>query len=313
MNKQEMYASIYSHETVYRPIAEEHSTLLEVAVGCSWGKCAFCDFAKDKFHIAEPEEIRRRLEVLAQLEPEAKRVFLLGENAFVLSAEQLLEIMEMTRRYLPQVTQFAAYARADDVLRKTPDQLRQLRQAGMADLHIGLESGSDSILTMMNKGETAFQLLTAFRNLDGAGIGYYVTVILGLGGRAYRNLHVMETARLLNQIHPKQIWCLKLSLWQGTPLDQMVKRGEFEVMSPQEVLGEEIILLEHLNLSNCMYIDTTVLDTYTVMGNLPKDKEAMLSALYSLAGEQSPRDRMYQKMRQMEAAERAGEAPTHLS
>ena len=298
MNKQEQYASIYSHETVYRPIAEDHSTLLEVAVGCSWGKCAFCDFAKDRYHVFTRSEIEARLATLAQLEPDATRVFLLGENAFSLSANYLLEIMELTRRYLPQVRSFAAYARVDDVTAKTPAELTALRAAGMEDLHIGFESGSDSVLHMMNKGITPMQMLTAFRLLERADIGYYITFILGLGGRAYRNLHVMESVRLLNQIHPKQIWCLKLSVWQGTPLAQMVRQGQFEVMSPQEVVGEEIILLENLTLKNCVYIDTTVLDSYTVMGRLPEDKENMLSALYSLAGSISPRDERNMRLRE---------------
>jgi len=315
MNKQELYASIYSHETVYRPIAEEGSTLLEVAVGCSWGKCAFCDFAKDRFHIFPMEEIERRLKVLSQLEPEAARVFLLGENAFVLSAGRLLEVMEAARRHLPQVKEFACYARADDVLRKTPEELAALREAGMTDLHIGFESGSDSILHMMNKGVTPREMLNAFRMLDAAGIGYYITFILGLGGRTFRNLHVMESARLLNQIHPKQIWCLKLSLWQGTPLAEMARQGSFEPMTPQEVLEEEIILLEHLTVADCMYIDTTVLDAYTVQGWLPRDKERMLSALYGLAGAMSPADERKLRMRQVWEKERkeAMERETNLS
>ena len=202
-----------------------------------------------------------------------------------------------------QVKEFACYSRADDVLRKTPEDLAALREAGLCDLHIGFESGSDSILHMMNKGVTSIQMLNAFRALDQAGIGYYVTFILGLGGRAYRNLHVMESVRLLNQIHPKQIWCLKLSLWQGTPLAGMAQRGAFEMMTPQEVLGEEILLLENLNVANCMYVDTTLLDTYTIKGTLPQDKERMLSAMYSLAGGVSPQDELNQRLRAPEKPE----------
>lgn len=60
-----------------------------------------------------------------------------------------------------------------------------------------------------------------------------------------------------------------------------------------------IILLEDLTLKNCIYIDTTVLDTYTVMGRLPEDKENMLSALYALAGSISPRDERNLRLREM--------------
>ena len=92
------------------------------------------------------------------------------------------------------------------MLCKTPEQLRELRELGVCDLHIGVESGSDPILLWMNKGVTSFDMLKAFKMLDEAGIGYYVTIILGLGGKNYRNLHAIETARLLNRIHPRCIW-----------------------------------------------------------------------------------------------------------
>ena len=52
---------------------------------------------------------------------------------------------------------------------------------GLRDLHVGVESGSDTVLLMANKGETAADLLRAFRKLDEAGIQYLVTSILGLG------------------------------------------------------------------------------------------------------------------------------------
>ena len=89
----------------------------------------------------------------------------------------------MTHTFMPNIKEFSMYARIDDVLRKTPEQLRELRELGVCDLHIGVESGSDPILLWMNKGVTSFDMLKAFKMLDEAGIGYYVTIILGLGGK----------------------------------------------------------------------------------------------------------------------------------
>ena len=69
MTREERYASLYSHDTVYRPPHEEESALLEVALGCSWGKCLFCDFARDRFFVHPMEKIEESLRVLGELEP----------------------------------------------------------------------------------------------------------------------------------------------------------------------------------------------------------------------------------------------------
>ncbi len=284
MTREEIYSSIYTHEEIYRPPQEEGSACLEVALGCSWGKCLFCDFAKDKFCIHPIAQIEWNLRMLGRLEPEKTRLFLLGENAFTMSFEQLKKIIELTHTFMPNIKEFAMYARIDDVLKKTPEELYQLKEMGVCDLHIGVESGSDPILLMMNKGVSSFDMIQAFKMLDAAGIGYYITIILGLGGKNYRNLHALETARLLNRLHPKCIWALKLKVWENTPLEKMVKKGEFTPMTDWEILLEERILLESLTLEDCFYMDTTVLNRFTIQGFLPSGKELMLQTINRLLG-----------------------------
>ena len=256
--------------------------MLEVALGCSWAKCKFCDFAKDPFCVHSMEKIEENLKVLGDLRGDRDRVFFLGENALCLSTEKLLAIMEMTKRYMPKVTSFAMYARFDDVLRKTPAELKRLREMGLEDLHMGFESGSDSILTMMNKGVSSFDMLQGAKMLDDAGIGYFFTVILGLGGRTYRNMHALETARLLNRMKPKGIWCLNLKVWPDTPLEQMAKRGDFEPMTPWEMLLEERMMLQNLEVENCFYMDTTALNQFTIEGMLPQAKASMIEGMTQL-------------------------------
>ena len=150
---------------------------------------------------------------------------------------------------------------------------------GLTTLHIGLESGSDSILLEQKKGVTSMDMLTQLRRLEDVGIEYYVTIILGLGGRHFSVHHALSTARLLNQLHPADIWCLKLKLWEDTPLYKDVKKGHFDMMNDAEMLWEERILLENLAVTDCMFHDTTVLNTYTIQGHLPEEKALLLDAI----------------------------------
>lgn len=282
MTGEERFASIYSHDIVYCPPMEEESALLEVALGCSWSKCLFCDFAKDPFCVHPMEKIERNIKILSEAKADKDRVFFLGENSFCLRTDMLMNIMDMTKRYMPQVTTFGMYARFDDVLRKNDEELKQLREAGLTDLHMGFESGSDMILLTMNKGVTTQDILEAVRKMDRAGIGYHFTIILGLGGKQLTIPHAMETARLLNRTNPRSIWCLNLKVWPDTPLERMVKMGEFEPMSLVEMLQEEWLMLQNLNVKNCFYMDTTVLNQFTIQGVLPEAKEAMLYGMRQL-------------------------------
>lgn len=188
MTEEELFASIYTHDTIYLPPSEQKSAALEVALGCSHAKCRFCDFAKDPFHIHSLERIRRNMQILGQFRPDAYRLFLLGENAFVLDYEKLSVIFDMTDQYMPNIHEFAMYSRIDDIARKTDEELRFLHQMGLTTLHIGLESGSDSILLEQKKGVTSMDMLTQLRRLEDVGIEYYVTIILGLGDGTFPSI-----------------------------------------------------------------------------------------------------------------------------
>lgn len=279
MTREELYQSIYTHDTIYLPPHEQTTAALEVALGCSWHKCTFCDFAKDRFQIHPIERIEHDLKILVQLRPEDTRLFFLGENAFCMEAERLLAIIELTHRYMPKIREYAMYSRIDDILRKTDEELSRLAKEGIQALHIGVESGSDSILEARKKGVTSAQIIEALSRLDGAGIDYYLTIIPGLGGRTFSRLHAIETARMLNRVHPRNIWCLKLKLWEDTILYREAKEGNFDEMTPAEILKEERLLLENLTVTDCLFEDTTVLDQFTIQGVLPKKKGELLQAI----------------------------------
>ena len=115
--------------------------------------------------------------------------------------------------------------------------------------------------------------------MDRAGIDYYLTVIPGLGGRSFSRMHAIETARMLNRVHPRNIWCLKLKLWEDTPLYKEARAGTFEEMTPEEILREERLLIENLTVTDCLFEDTTVLDQFTIQGMLPSQKEELLRAV----------------------------------
>ena len=60
--------------------------------------------------------------------------------------------------------------------------------------------------------------------------------------------HAIETARLYNQIHPRNIWVLALKLFPGTQLYRQANQGLFEPMTPWQMLREEWLLVQCLDV-----------------------------------------------------------------
>ncbi|MGD9559058.1 MAG: radical SAM protein [Oscillospiraceae bacterium] len=268
--------SIYRHDIVYRPIVEEDCILLEVATGCSYHRCAFCDFARDKFEWIPMEEIRQSAEILGQREPDKKELFLLGQNALALPTEKLLEILGYVHTYLPNVEEIKLYGRADDVLRHGAVGLARLRAAGLDVVHLGLESGSDAVLQRMKKGVSAAEILAALQALEAAGIHYHISYILGLGGQGLWREHISGTAVLLSKIKPLTIWALALKIWPKTPLHEEVMLGQFAPQSYEQMLAEERWILANAQFVECLYMDTTALGKYTLLGVLPDSQDDLL-------------------------------------
>ena len=280
MTREEIFSKLYDDDVVYRSPIENGSALLEVTKGCSWGKCLFCDFTRDKKGIVPLSRIEEKTELLSQVIDGNERLYLLGCNPFYLDTGMLMAILELIHKNLPSVKTVSMYARADDVNRKSVEELRLLNENGIKELHIGIESGSDRILKFHNKGETSADLKMAFDKLDENGYFYHVTVIPGLGGVELSREHAVKTAELLSSINPVSIWCIMLKLWPDTPLYRLWERGEFHQMTPMDVLKEERLMLSLMDMKNpCLYTDSTVLNKYTILGQLPELKERMLAQI----------------------------------
>lgn len=280
MTREEIYDALYSHDEVYRPPLERGSALLEVTYGCSYGKCCFCDFCRDSFQVISLTEVEQKSRLLSQIIGENPSLHLLGCNPLCLSTAHLLQILGIIQRNLPSVNRVSMYARAEDVIHKGEADLRLLQAAGLRDLHIGLESGSDTVLQIQNKGETIAQMMEAFEILHHCKIQYHLTLIPGLGGTEYSQEHSVMTAALLSQLYPSSIWCMALKIWPGTQLNNMVMQGDFHPLTYQEILLEEREMIRKTQLHYpCLYVDSTVLGKYTIMGVLPEGKQKLLERI----------------------------------
>ena len=120
-----------------------------------------------------------------------------------------------------------------DILRKSIDELRELKDFGIGIVYLGVESGSNEILKSINKGVTAEEMIMAGCKVKESGIKLSTTLISGIGGRLKISEHAIESAKLISAINPDYVGFLTLMLESGTPIYEDVQKGIFHVLTPE--------------------------------------------------------------------------------
>jgi radical SAM superfamily enzyme YgiQ (UPF0313 family) len=270
-----------------RPPSEAASLLIRATRNCPWNKCEFCHVYKGaQFERRPLEEVLQDIDKAAEFHGDVFRsAFLQDANSLVMETSDLVQVLSRVRQRFPSVQRVTSYARARTVARKSLEELRQLHEAGLSRLHIGLESGYDPLLEYMNKGVTSDLVIEGGKKVVESGISLCLYVVLGLGGRlrlegeeTWRN-HALHTARVLNAVNPHYIRVRTLTIKEGMPLYQKLVSGEFEESSDAEKVREERLLIENLDVTSYFASDHSTNVLMDVRGQLPPEKEAMLSLM----------------------------------
>lgn len=269
--------------SIFRPPSEARSLILQATIGCSHNKCTFCITYRDKeFRIKSIDEMKSDIAVVLPYYKEARRIFLADGNALAIPTADLLNILDLLRNSFPKLERVGIYACPQDILKKSVEELRKLKEAGLGIIYIGLESGSDEILRKVKKGVKSKHMIEAARKVKEAGIPLSVIFILGLGGREKSIEHATETARVISEMDPDYAGALTLMVIRGTEIYDEVRNGDLDILSPREVFQELKILIENLNLTNCVFRANHASNYLPVGGTLPHDKEEMLIKLNSI-------------------------------
>jgi len=229
-------------------------------------------------------EFEGDLEEIKHYQPHARRIFWTGANPFAMSYENLKVRALTVRDYLIKCQTMAMFASIRDIKDKSVHQLKKLRAMGINGLSIGMESGDDTTLALVNKGYTATDIVEQLAKLDEAGIEYYLVYMTGLAGKGNGQRNALNTAETLNQISPYFVqnpYFLNidsLTLFPDTELYQMTERGEFIPAGEKERLEEFITLVRNLRFRTHL-LANTISNFKPITGYLPYDSEKVIDEL----------------------------------
>lgn len=263
---------------VFRPPSEANSFILRVTIGCSHNRCTFCSMYRDVQFRARPmSEIEPIVQATARYYPQLRRVFLADGDALVLSTEKLLAILSLLKSAFPKLSRVTCYGGPLDILRKTPEELQLLKQAGLQMIYLGIESGDDEVLARVQKGVNSDQMIAAGQKVLAAGMKLSAMLVLGLGGKELSSQHARGSARVASRINPTMLSALTLMLHSGTPLRNAADKGSFQPLSPYDFIVELKELLENLVMTSpCIFRSNHVSNLLPLAGTLPEDKAKLL-------------------------------------
>lgn len=267
-------------DTVYRNPYWPTFPLLQITQGCTHNSCKFCTMYKDvNFKLQPMEWIEEDLREIAAVAPGARTIQLLSGNPLALSYDKLANILKLIKTYLPNMEMIYTQGRVTDLRDKTVEQLRSLKNLGMREISLGIESGDDWTLDRVNKGYHAEDIIEQCHKLEEAGIDYWMTFLNGVAGREHSIEHAVNSAKIFSQCKPMLVGTGGLTLFPGTPLLEEAERGEFEPLSEKEMLIELKTFVENLTC-DCYFITHHTVSGRNLTGpNFLERKEDIIKAL----------------------------------
>ena len=312
MKKIELYKGF--EQGPIRPPSEAESLLIRITRNCPWNRCTFCPIYKSSRFSLRPVEhvlkdidtVKKYVEVIVDARDAGQRItndlfgsnvedlnaqhaayqfiaggmksiFLQDGNSLIIKPRDLIEILQHLKQAFPMVERITSYARSQTIAKIGDSHLKEMAEAGLNRIHIGMESGSDKVLKLVKKGTDKATQIRAGQKVKNAGIELSEYYMPGLGGKKLSMENALETADALNQINPDFIRLRTLAMPENAPLTAQFRSGEFDKMGEVDTAQELLVFLQSLNGITSTVRSDHVLNLFPeVDGVLPDNKERMM-------------------------------------
>jgi radical SAM superfamily enzyme YgiQ (UPF0313 family) len=209
---------------------------------------------------------------------EVKRIFLADGDAMVLPSQQLLTYLNVIQESFPSVNRVGAYGLPRNMIAKSDEELKELQEAGLKIVYVGAESGDDTVLKKIHKGESQASTIKGLLKLKNAGIKASVMILNGMGGKVYSKQHALNTAVLVNETQPELLASLVVSFPKGE--GRLRERfPEFEMLSPNDLLAEMRTFIKATELARTIFRSNHASNYFELKGTLGKSKDQLLDQI----------------------------------
>jgi radical SAM superfamily enzyme YgiQ (UPF0313 family) len=276
---------------LFRPPSEARSLIFQVTLGCSWNRCRFCaSYRTKEFQVRPFEEVEREIVEMSEAWPDARKVFLADGDPMAAPTGYLVKVLDLINQRFPSLERISTYAGPTNLMAKTPEELRMLKERKLDLLYLGIETGNDELLRRVGKGATAEQIVEGSRKALRAGLRMSAFIILGLGGVDGSRAHAKDSARVVNDIGPQFLATLTLMVGPDPrAYEEKVMGGGFKLIDREQSLRELRWFVEDLELAACKFGTEHASNYLPITGmTLPGDKGEILRRIDRALVDASP-------------------------
>ena len=296
-----------------RPPSEAYSLLIRISRNCPWNQCRFCGLYKGKkFSVRPTEHVKKDIDQIKEwidlleagsnnfnfeklkdentiwifqmvkqwYEGGMESIFLQDANNLFINPDEMTEILRYLRLNFPKVERITTYGRSQTIAKISDEHLKAFAEAGLNRIHIGMETGSDTVLKLVRKGVDKKAHIIAGQKVKKAGIELSEYFMPGLGGNEYSSENALETADALNQINPDFIRIRTLAIPDNLLLTKDYKDGLFTRTNDITMVKELLSLVKNLDgITSYLKSDHIVNLLEEVQGRFPEDKAKMIAIM----------------------------------
>lgn len=265
---------------MFRPPSEANSFIIQATIGCSHNECTYCAMYRgpqQKFRMRPMEEIKEIIDSVVA-SPGNERFFIADGNALVMPQRKLTEMLEYLQERCT-VERVTMYANIGDILRKSTEDLKELRELGVEMFYIGFESGDEETLLRIKKGANFDEHVVACGKLKEAGIMTSAMVLLGVGGVERSLEHARATGALLTATDPEYVGALSLQVRPGAPIHDEMMAGTFTLPEKFQMIKELEVIVENTTLTDGYFFSNHISNYLPIKARFPADKERVLAEI----------------------------------
>ncbi|MFT7517031.1 MAG: radical SAM superfamily enzyme YgiQ (UPF0313 family) [Myxococcota bacterium] len=265
---------------VFRPPSEANSLILQATLGCSWNRCTFCAMYREKkFRVRKLDDLKQEIDIVASNDIAPHKIFLADGDALMAKASFLGELCDYLNQTWPHLKRISCYASPQALATRKVSEMQMLRDKGLSQYYLGIESGNDQVLSDLDKGVDGDEMIRVALRAHEANVKLSTMILLGAGGHALSQQHALDSARVVNAINPRFVSTLVMTPTENTPLFEADQRGEVDHLSPLELAAELREFIAALDVQGTIFRSNHASNYLTLAGTLPKDQDQLLKIL----------------------------------